>query len=235
MNNLLDVPIAAVTALTPERSVVVLRAILRSECGYAKLSPTVLTISSRLTIADGGIDAEVNVRPGPTIPTDCIFKTGVTGFQIKSGTSFKPWTPSSVRGELLNSRGILHSEVERLVRRGGRYTLLCTGHDVTPEQRNDSRQQIAAVLAEVGFGGYEELIEVLGASHIAEFAERYPGTASLLAVDAIQEALVLDEWRQDAHMANPFETFPEQAQMIAYIREGLKGETKHIGKNAHCS
>jgi len=228
MNNLLDVPIAAVTALTPERSVVVLRAILRSECGYAKLSPTVLTISSRLTIADGGIDAEVNVRPGPTIPTDCIFKTGVTGFQIKSGTSFKPWTPSSVRGELLNSRGILHSEVERLVRRGGRYTLLCTGHDVTPEQRNDSRQQIAAVLAEVGFWGYEELIEVLGASHIAEFAERYPGTASLLAVDAIQEALVLDEWRQDAHMANPFETFPEQAQMIAYIREGLKGETKHI-------
>lgn len=228
MNNLLNVPIAAVTALTPERAVVMMRAILRSECGYAKLSPTVLTISSRLAIADGGIDAEVNVPPGPTIPTDCIFQTGLTGFQIKSGTSFKPWTPSSIRGELLDGRGKLYSEVERLILRGGRYTLLCTGHDMTPEQRNDSRQQIAMVLAEVGFNGHEELIEVLGASQTAEFAERYPGTGSLLAVDPIQEAWVLEEWQRDAHMANVFEASPEQSQMIARIRAGLQGETKHI-------
>ena len=228
MNNLLDIPIAAVTALTPERAVIVMRAILRSECGYAKLSPAVLTISSRLTIADGGIDAEVNVPTGLTIPTDCIFQTGLTGFQIKSGTSFKPWTPSSIRGELLDSRGKLYSEVERLIRRGGRYMLLCTGHDMTPEQRNNSRQQIAVVLAEAGFGGYEELIEVLGASQVSDFAERYPGTASLLAVDPIQEAWVLEEWQRDAHMANVFEASPEQFQMITRIRAGLQGETKHI-------
>lgn len=228
MNNLLNIPITAVIALTSERAVVVMRAILRSECGYVKLSPTVLTISSRITVADGGIDAEVNVPPGPTIATDCIFQAGLTGFQIKSGTSFKPWAPSSIRGELLDRRGKLYSEVERLIRRGGRYTLLCTGHDMTPEQRNDSRQLIAVVLAEVGFGGCEALIEVLGASQIAEFAERYPGTASLLAVDPIQEAWVLEEWQRDAHMANAFETSPEQAQMIAHIRAGLQGETKHI-------
>lgn len=131
MSNLLDVPIASVTALTPERAVVVMRAILRSECSYAKQRPSVLTISSRLTTADGGIDAEVNVPSGSMIPTDCIFSAGLTGFQIKSGTSFKPWTPSSIRGELLNSRGELYSEVERLIRSGGRYTLLCTGHDLT--------------------------------------------------------------------------------------------------------
>ncbi len=162
MNNLLDVPLAAVTALTPERAVDVMRAILRSECGYAKLSPTVLTISSRLTIADGGIDAEVNAPPALTIPSDSIFQTGLTGFQIKSGTSFKPWTPSSIRGELLDSKGKLYSEVERLIRRGGRYALLCTGQDMTPEQRNDSRKQIAVVLTEAGYGEHEDLIEVLG-------------------------------------------------------------------------
>ncbi len=228
MNNLLDIQIASVTALTSERAVVVMRAILRSECGYAKLSPTVLTISSRLTIADGGIDAEINAPHGPMFPPDCIFQPGLTGFQIKSGTTFKPWTPSAIRGELLDSKGQLCSEVERLIRRRGRYTLFCTGHDLTPEQRNDSRCQIATVLAEMGFGEYEELIEVLGASQIAEFAERYPGTASLLAVDAIQEAWVLDEWRRDAHMANAFEASPEQSQMIAHIRAGLQGETKHI-------
>lgn len=228
MNNLLDVPIASVTALTSERAVVVMRAILRAECGYAKLTPAALTISSRLTIADGGIDAEVNSPPGSAIPTDCIFQTGITGFQIKSGTAFKPWTASSVRGELVNSQGQLHSEVERLVRRGGHYTLLCTGHDLTPEQRNDSMSQIALVLDEIGFPEYEEKIQVLGASQVAEFAERYPGTASLMALDPIQEAWVLEEWQRDAQLANAFEPSCEQSEMIAQIRAGLQGEAKHI-------
>lgn len=228
MNNLLIVPITSVFTLTPERAVVIVRAILRSECSYARLSPIALTISSRLTTADGGIDAEINVPPKVTVPTDCIFHAGLTGFQIKSGTTFKPWTPSSIRSELLNSKGELCTEVERLVRRGGRYSLLCTGHDLTPEQRNDSRHQIAMVLAEAGFSGYEQLIEVLGASQITEFAERYPGTASLLEVDPIQEAWVLEEWQRDAHLANVFEVSSEQEQMITRIRTGLQGETKHI-------
>jgi hypothetical protein len=228
MNSLLDVPIASVTSLSPERAVIVIRAILRSECAYARLGPAALTISDRLTITDGGIDAEVNVPAEFPIPTDCIFQSGLTGFQIKSGTTFKSWTPSAIRGELLDSKGKLYSEVERLILRHGRYTLLCTGHDLTPEQRNDSRQQIVTVLTEAGFGGFEELIEVLGASQIAEFAERYPGTAGLLAVDPIQEALVFDEWRRDATMANAFEASPEQSQIVDRIRAGLQGETKHI-------
>ena len=206
----------------------VVRAILRAECDYAKLSPAVLTISSRLTIADGGIDAEINAPRESTVPTDCIFKPGLTGFQIKSGTTFRPWTPSAIRNELLDRNGKLDSEVERLVQHCGRYTLVCTGHDLTPKQRNDSRQQIATVLTKIGFGGYEEFIEVLGASQVAEFAERYPGTASLLAVDPIQEAWILEEWQHDAHMTNSFEASPEQSQMIARIQAGLRGEAKHI-------
>lgn len=228
MNSILDVPILSVTTLTSERAVAVMRAILRAECGYAKLSPNVLTISSRLTIADGGIDAEINVPPGITVPGDCIFRLGLTGFQIKSGTTFKPWSPSAIRSELLDSKGKLYSEVKRLVQRRGRYTLICTGHDLTPKQRNDALNQIAAVLAEVGFVRYEDQIEVLGASQLAEFAARYPGTASMLAVDPIQEAWVLEEWQCDAHLANAFETSPEQSQLITHIQAGLKGETKHI-------
>lgn len=228
MNNLLDVPITSITSLTPEQAVVVIRAILRSECGYARISPNALTISSRLTTADGGIDAEVNVPIEIEIPSDCIFQLGVTGFQIKSGTAFKPWTSSSIRGELLDSKGNLYPEVARLVRRRGHYTLICTGHDLTPEQRNNSRSQIALVLAEAGFNDYEELVHVLGASQLSEFAERYPGTASLLSNDPIQEAWVLEEWQHDAHMVNPFEASSEQLELIGLIRAALHGDAKHI-------
>ncbi len=228
MKSLWDVPISSVTTLTPEHAVVVMRAILRAECGYAKTSPTALTISDRLTVADGGIDAEINSPPGHVVPTDGIFRSGLTGFQIKSGTAFKPWTKGAVRGELLDSKGKLYSEVDRLFRRQGRYTLLCTGHDLTPKQRSDSRSQIAAVLVEAGFEIDEERVEVLGASQIAEFAEHYPGVASLLMTDPIQEAWVLEDWQRDAHMANAFEASPEQSQIIDRIRAGLTGESKHI-------
>lgn len=228
MNNLWDVPITSLVALTPERAVIVMRAILRAECTYAKIGPTALTISDRLSVADGGIDAEINPPPELVIPADCIFRTRLTGFQIKSGTAFKPWTMSAIRGELLDSGGNLYSEVDRLFRRQGCYTLLCTGHDLTPEQRNDSQLHIVAVLEEAGFKVDEGQIDVLGASQIAEFAERYPGAASLLIGDPIQEGWVLEDWQRDAHMANVFEASSEQSQIIDRIRAGLAGESKHI-------
>lgn len=228
MNNLLDLPISSVVSLSAERAVSVVRAILRAECGYAKLAPSALTISSRLTVADGGIDAEVNTPAGTVIPADCMFQFGVTGFQIKAGTSFKPWTESSIRSELLDAKGNLSSEVQRLVERRGCYVLICTGHDLTPKQRNDSRELISKVLTRAGVSDYEELVGVFGASQLVEFAERYPGTASMLAVDPIQEAWVLDEWQCDAHMSNTFEVSVEQEQTIEQIRAGARGETKHI-------
>lgn len=228
MTSLVDIPILSITSQTSESAVNLIRGILRAECRYSGLSPSVLTISSRLTVADGGIDAEINTPASAIIPTDCLFMSGLTGFQIKSGTSFKPWTASAIQAELLNSKGELFSEVERLAQQSGRYTLICTGHDLTPEQRNEARDHIARVFSERGHAGYEDRIEILGARQIAEFVERYPSIASSIAPDPIQEAWVLDVWRQDAHMSNPFEVSNEQSELIQKIRAGLFGVTKHI-------
>ena len=228
MNSLFEVSVNAITKLSPESAVNLMRAFFRSECRYAKLSPSVLTLSSQLMTADGGIDAQIDVPSEAKIPTDCIFQSGLTGFQIKSGAGFKPWTPSAIHSELLNKQGKLNSEVEHLVSLGGRYVLICTGYDLTPKQRNDSRHHIALILNSVGFSGYEALIDVLGASQIAEFAERYPGTASLLVPNPVEEAWTLEEWRLDAHISNDFEDSKEQLEVINQIRTELQGDTKHI-------
>lgn len=228
MSGLVEIPIQAITSLTSADAVQVIRSTLRAECRYSQSSPAALTVSSRLTVADGGIDAEVSTEPGLAIPPDCLFQAGLTGFQIKSGTAFKPWTQSSIRAELLNSRGELYSEVERLVQRRGRYTLISTGHDLTPQQRNEARDQIQRVLAEVGYEAYEYLIDVLGASQLADFVERYPGVASSIITDPIQEALVLNEWQQDAHMSNSLQISKEQTELIDRIRSGLIGDEKHL-------
>ena len=150
MRHLIRVPVSTVVSLTAEASVELMTGILKAESNYAKLNPAVITISSRLTIADGGIDAEINAPHDAQIPADCFFAAGLTGIQLKSGTSFKPWTNGSIRSELISSKGTLFPEVERLIERRGRYVVVCTGHDLTPQQRNNACEQIVRVLESVG-------------------------------------------------------------------------------------
>ncbi len=228
MSQLIPVPVSTVVSLTAERAVELMTGILKAESNYAKLNPAVVTISSRLTVADGGIDAEIDVPPDTQIPADCFFAAGLTGIQLKSGTSFRPWANGSIRGELVNSKGTLFPEVARLIERRGRYVVVCTGQDLTPQQRNDACEQIVRVLESLGVADYRNLVDVLGASQLSNFAERYPGIAAQLTYDSIQEAWVLDEWDRDAHMASSFKPAPAQTELIDLIRAGVEGDAKHI-------
>ena len=228
MSQLIKVPVEAVTGLTADSAVELLTRLLKAESTYAKLNPAVVTISSRLTVADGGIDAEIDVPPAVQIPEDCFFATGLTGIQLKSGRTFKPWTEGAIRVELINSKGGLFPEVARLTERRGRYVVVCTGHDLTPQQRNNACECIVRVLESAGVSDYRNLVDVLGASQIVTFAERYPGIAAFLTHDSIQEAWVLDEWERDAHMANSLHPAPAQGDLIDQIRAGIEGSAKHI-------
>ncbi|TDM08441.1 MAG: hypothetical protein C4K60_03040 [Ideonella sp. MAG2] len=205
-----------------------LTGLLKAETSYAKLNPATVTISSRLTVADGGIDAEVNTPQDALIPADCFFSSGLTGIQLKSGTSFKPWTKSSIRGELLNSAGKLFPAVARLTASRGRYVVVCTGHDLTPLQRSKACDHIVGVLESVGVIGYVGLVDVLGASQLSSFFERYPGIAAGLASEGSSEGWVLDEWAGDAHMANSFRPAAAQTELVEQIRAGIEGNAKHI-------
>jgi hypothetical protein len=223
----IEVPREAVTRLTSETSIRVLRTLLRAEMHYASVPPDALTISDDLTVADGGIDAEISANVS-SVPTDCMFAIGLTGFQSKTGDSFKAWTLSAIKKELLDSKGRLNSEVARLVGLGGHYTLLCTGHDLTPKQRNDSKNQIIKVLAGCGVTEYSGEIRVLGATQICEYVARYPGVAKMLGIDPVQDAWVYQVWELDSHLQNAFVPSPEQSELINGIRAALSGQIKHI-------
>jgi hypothetical protein len=184
-----------------------------------------LTVSERLHVRDGGLDAQVECAANP-IPADCLFASGLTGFQIKAGASFKPWTLGSIRTELLDKSGKLASEVDRLLRAGGRYILICTGHDLTPKERNDSRQHIVGVFAVAGHA--TAAVDVLGAGQLVPFIERYPGIAASFQPQPIEWALTIPEWSANAHMSNTLEHSDEQQEVISRIRSELAGDAKHI-------
>lgn len=212
--------------LSAEAAITRFRELLQCEAKYAGLRPDAITISVNLNVSDGGIDAQVDSIH--SLPQDTFLKVGRNGFQLKTGTTFKPWQQSSLKKELLSKSGELVSEVGRTLELDGYYLLVCFGLDLTPKQRNDSQTLIAEFFAKAGFSNKSTQIEVLGQSQIASYFERYPSLRLSLMGGSDDDFLSVFEWSQHAHMSNQIALSEDQSQLINTLREKLQGETKHI-------
>lgn len=202
------------------------RELLYCEARYARIRTDAITISTKINDPDGGIDAQFNCSGD--FPTDTFIRSGRIGFQIKTGTSFKPWQQQAMRNELLTSTGELESEVRRTLQEGGTYSLLCFGHDFSPEQRNDIHSHIVGTLSEFGFDNVASRVEVLGQAQIAGYIQRYPSLHLTLLGGSDEGFLSVEAWSQHAHMCNEFLPSEEQTKLMDQIREHLRGGTKHL-------
>lgn len=155
-------------------------------------------------------------------------KVGRNGFQLKTGTTFKPWQPSSLKKELFSKSGDLVSEVRRTLELDGHYLLVCFGLDLTPKQRNYSQSLIAKLFEEAGFPNVGAQIEVLGQCQITSYFERYPSLRLSLTGGSDDDFLSVSEWSQHVHMGNQIVLSEDQSKLINSLREKLQGETKHI-------
>ena len=213
-------------SLSADAAVARFRELLHCEARYVGLRPDAVTISANLYVPDGGIDAQVEAAAN--LPEDTFFKVGRNGFQLKTGMSFKPWQQSSLRNELFSPSGELVPEVRRTLEIDGHYLLVCFGLDLTPEQRNDSRELIAELFAEAGFPNMNARIEVFGQCQIASYFERYPSLRLTLMGGSDEDFLTVSEWSQHAHMSNQLVLSEDQTKLVGLLREKLQGETKHI-------
>lgn len=227
MTGLFDVPIRVIQQISPENSVRLIHALLHAELRYARLSPSELTISERLTVADGGIDAEIDATAAQQVPSDCLLTPNLIGYQIKSGASFCPWQEAAISNELVNPKGDLYPEVNRLISKDGHYALICTGHDLTPEQRNNAKKWVDKTLRKF-FPNYRGEIKVLGAGQIKPYIERYPTVSRMLGVDPVQDALDISAWQRNSELARSFVTCQPQSELIAQIRDALDTSVNHI-------
>ncbi|MHB9118728.1 MAG: hypothetical protein ACYC2R_10700 [Burkholderiales bacterium] len=212
--------------LGAEAAITRFRELLLCEARYVGLRPDAVTISANLYVSDGGIDAQV--ESNLTLPEDSFIRHGKTGFQLKTGTSFKPWQQSTLKSELLSHAGELTSEVRRTLEADGHYFLVCFGLDLTPEQRNDSREQIVTLFAGFGFLDTGARIEVLGQSQIAAYVERYPSLRLSIMGGSHEDFLSVSEWSKHAHMSNELVLSEDQEKLVEQIREKLRGDAKHL-------
>ena len=90
-------------ALDAARAVELIADLLWAEARHLGFPTTHVHVSTRINVPDGGVDASVDTDDLDDIDSgryESFVPDNRTAFQIKTGTSFKPWAESDIRGEL---------------------------------------------------------------------------------------------------------------------------------------
>lgn len=206
-----------------------LSSMLRCEAIANGLSPKDVVLSLNLNIKDGGIDAKVEQSP----KTTGLICKGNTRYQIKTGPSFKPWQPSSLKETLFGksktvpSKQFLGEEIQRCLDLNGTYVLVTFGHDLTPSQHTKATMHLVELLSACGYS--DPKIAVYGQGQLAGELDKYPSIClELKGLDG-GGFLPIEGWKTYAQMHDKLELGDEQQELIKNIQNFLEDSTiQHI-------
>lgn len=217
-------------ALSAEDAVALFAALLRCCARKHGVPLTSITISMRVDVPDGGIDAEVGMD-APADVQDPVVR-GNSFYQIKAGVSATPWRGGWIRRELFGavrkaSKGALGSAVRECMERNGHYILVCFGADLTGNQR---RQAIAHLRACLMACGYRRArVDVWGQSQVSGLIEQYPSLVLRLSDRHGLPFRTHGDWRLLAGMCASLHVGQAQQAVIDEIRDCVRGrDVRHV-------
>lgn len=205
------------------------RELLWCEVKRLRISPHRVEISLRTTVADGGIDANVDAE----VVGDSFLSKGVTSFQIKAGESFKPWQKTHINKELFGKASNpqtlknLASGVRACCDASGTYIVVVPGHDPTPQQLNSGVRLLKDALKHCGYKNAK--VSILGQTQLASMISFFP--ALLYRLHGLSDHFFLDynTWKQRVDMQPALKLGQPQETFLEGIRAGLRSsETPHI-------
>ena len=203
--------------------------LLRCEAIANGLSPKDVVLSLNINAKDGGIDAKVENSPS----TSALLAKGSTYYQIKTGSSFKPWRPSDLKKELFcktnvsPSKDLLGDEIKICLDQDGTYVLITFGHDLTPAEHTKATTQLVEIFTACGYANPK--VAVYGQGQLVGELEKYPSIRlNLIGLDDAG-FLSITGWQSNAQMQVELELGMEQENFIKEIRTTLQEDTvQHI-------
>ena len=207
----------------------VFRNLLICEALAIGLNPKDVIVSSNITVKDGGVDAKVVNSP----KAGSFLAQGSNHFQVKSGPSFKPWQPGSLRRELFGkstakpAKKSLGSEVRNCLDQDGTYSIVTFGHDLLPTQHTQATIELDKLLRTCGYNNPK--IGIYGQGQIVGELDKYPSIClSLIGLDE-GGFLAISGWRNNAQMQLPLRLGKDQIDFIQNIRTSIRNSTyQHI-------
>lgn len=219
-----DVDPRSLSGLSAEEAVAVFGSLLRCSARWHSVPLTAITISMRVDVADGGIDAEVG-DGAPVDVQDPIIR-GQSFFQIKAGISATPWQKGWIRKELFGmarnvSKDALGSAIRQCFDLSGRYVLVCFGADLTGLQRRQAIGHLRAFLVTCGI--HRPRVDVWGQSQLIGLIEPFPSLVLRLSGRHELPFRTHCDWRLLAGMRTAFHVGQAQQAVIDEMRACLRG------------
>ena len=214
--------------LSPQKAVDFFRELLWAEARRIGVGISKIHISSWINVPDGGIDASVEENLS-SAKSDLI-KFGYTGYQIKTGASFKPWQGAEIKKELFGKesprREYLKSSIRDCLDKDGTYILVCFKQDLTPEQH---RQAVEALTYYLRLCGYQNpKVEVWSQNNLIGFLNQYPSLALKINQRERTKFQTHKSWSQDAEMQKELKAGKPQEEFIANLQNALRKNDEAI-------
>ncbi|MBI5099779.1 MAG: hypothetical protein HZB30_11135 [Nitrospirae bacterium] len=213
--------------LRPIEAVNFFRELIWAEARIKKIPISKIHISILTNIPDGGIDAVVEES---SLEYSDLIKSGQTAYQIKTGTSFKPWQDSAIRAELFNThdpeRKYLASGIRNCLDNNGTYILVCFGLDLVDSQHRKAVELIENHLK--GCAYKNPKVEVWSLNNLIGFLKPFPSLS--LKVNRRGELIfqTYQSWSRDSEMRKDFIAGKKQTEFISNIQTELRQSTDAV-------
>ena len=188
-----------------------------------------INVSNQSNVRDGRIDATVDdaqfsIGLG-------IIKPGKTSYQIKAGSTFKPWRKQSVIKEELfgkktPEREHLGESIRACLCHGGTYVLVCTGIDLVDCDHRNTRNHITEYLEDCGYS--EPKVEVWSQNTLRCFLESFPSLCLWVNGRSSAKFQTHDSWSRNANMQGRFVSGESEDELIENLRSDLRHDDNSI-------
>ncbi|MBI5249457.1 MAG: ATP-binding protein [Desulfomonile tiedjei] len=233
MRSFLDVSNDQIARMSPEEAVALFQQLLWGEASRLGIGINNINISRWIDVPDGGIDASVKAVPEGV--SSGLLRLGVTGYQIKAGTSFKPWQDSQIQKELFGTkqpaRENLGPSVLNCLEKGGTYVLVCFGHDL-----DDQKQRTAEDLLRAHFStcGYPQTnVEVWSINQLIGFLRCFPSLRLRINRFDRVDFQAHESWSKNSDMGGIFTCGTVQQDVVEQIRQILRAVDSPVHLRVH--
>ena len=212
--------------LDPTEAVLFFRDLLWGEARRLGIEINKINVSSQINVRDGGVDATVD--DAPIEEGQGIIKQGKTSYQIKAGTSFKPWQKSTIERELFDKKGDLGESIRACLDDNGTYILVCTGIDLVDSQRRDTLKHIEDFLKRCSYS--DPKVEVWSQNTLIGFLKKFPSLALWMSKRDRADFQTHQSWADNDTMKAAYVSGESQEELIAQIRDELRQnyDTVHL-------
>jgi len=205
--------------LSPEEAVTFFRKLLWAEARRCGVAGSMIDVPSAINVADGGIDASVDL---PESVDSALLCKGKTRFQIKTG-AFSARNAREAKELVANDKGELRPRVRACLEADGAFVAVLFGSDKPDRNENATVNRIREAIRKIEPKFKATNVRIIRQNQIVSLLEPFPSLRRALLGRNPGAAVDLDTWDSQDDMQRTFHPGDEQLEQIEEIRTTLRG------------